>query len=485
MPAPLALEPLDLNGFEFWHLKPLLLQDILTIPYLLRVDNSYSFMVICFKSKLSQKDRAMLTKMITALGPNDPDDGPEGRQRRGLGIAAVAHIEKNRLGYKVPSQSGNGSYVVTLDGDPFCSCPDFEKRQRACKHIRAVEFVIQREERADGTIVETQAMRVTSSQQWPAYNQAQRDEKREFMRLLSELCQTIPEPPQTFGRPRLPLSEMVFAVGLKVYSTVSGRRFMGDLDTAHEKGYISHVPHYNSVFNYLENPSLAPILKELIEASSTPLKSIESSFAVDSTGFSVSRFDRWIDEKYGKAKSQRQWLKVHAMVGTTTNVVTAVEVTPSNVHDSPMLAPLVESTAQRFDISEISADKAYSGKKNLHLIQAVGATPYIPFKSNATGHQGHHKFDNLWTQMYHFFMMERETFLAHYHLRSNVETTFSMIKSKFGDSIRSKTDVAQINELLLKVLCHNICCLILAMYEHGANLTFWAESQVAQKVCEN
>ena len=119
----------------------------------------------------------------------DQDDGEAGRQQRGLAIAAITKIERNRLGY----------------------------------------------------------------------NQAQRDEKRVFMRLLSDLCNTIPEPPQTFGRPRLSLSEMVSAVGLKVYSTVSERRFMGDLDTAHEKGYISRLPHDNNVFNYLENPTLTSL----------------------------------------------------------------------------------------------------------------------------------------------------------------------------------------------------------------------------------
>ena len=67
---------------------------------------------------------------ITALGPNDPDDGDAGRQQRGMAIAAMIRIEKNRLGYKVPSQSGNGSYVVNTDDTPFCTCPDFERRQQ-------------------------------------------------------------------------------------------------------------------------------------------------------------------------------------------------------------------------------------------------------------------------------------------------------------------------------------------------------------------
>ena len=81
----------------------------------------------------------------TALAPGDPDDGDAGRQQRGMAIAARVSIEKNRLGYKVPSQSGNGSYVVNVDDDPFCTCPDFEKRQERCKHVYAVEFTVHRD----------------------------------------------------------------------------------------------------------------------------------------------------------------------------------------------------------------------------------------------------------------------------------------------------------------------------------------------------
>ena len=61
----------------------------------------------------------MSTAMKTALGPNDPDDGDEGRQRGGIAIAAIAKIQRNRIGYKVPSQSGTGTYVVSLDDSPF------------------------------------------------------------------------------------------------------------------------------------------------------------------------------------------------------------------------------------------------------------------------------------------------------------------------------------------------------------------------------
>src|SRR2546428_14191757 len=106
---------------------------------------------------------------------------------------------------------------------------------------------------------------------------------------------------------------------------MSARRFMSDLREAKERGFFAKTPHYNSLLNYLENPALRPILTDMIETSALPLKAIECDFAVDSTGFGVSRFFRWYDQKYGVVKDRRDWVKLHAMVGVKTNIVTAVE----------------------------------------------------------------------------------------------------------------------------------------------------------------
>jgi transposase len=107
-------------------------------------------------------------------------------------------------------------------------------------------------------------------------------------------------------------------------------------------------------------------------------------------------------------------------------------------------------------------------------VAEIGGTPYIAFRENAT--EGRKKGGDTWRQMFHFFSLHRDEFLAHYHKRSNVESTFWMIKAKFGEKIRSKTDTAQINEALCKVLCHNICCLISAIYELGIDPVFWPQA---------
>ena len=350
------------------------------------------------------------------------------------------------------------------------------------KHIYAVEITLKRETAPDGTVTETETVKVTYSQDWPAYNAAATSEKRHFIELLAGLCEEVEQPVQTFGRPRFPLADMVFAAAYKVYSGFSSRRFTTDLQEASRAGVIFRAPHFNSVSNYLSDPTLTPILKALIERAATPLRSLESDFAIDSSGFSTSRFDRWFDKKYGKVRFEHHWVKIHLICGVRTNVVTSVEVTPTETADAPQLSALLASTAQRFTVSQVSGDKAYSSRRNLHAIDALGATPYIPFKKGTKGAGTRHGFDGLWSRAWAFYTYNQDAFMAQYHKRSNVETTFSMIKAKFGDAVRSKSDIGQVNEVLCKVLCHNICCLIQSMYEFGVDPTFCAQIQAAQEV---
>jgi hypothetical protein len=157
-----------------------------------------------------------------------------------------------------------------------------------------------------------------------------------------------------------------------------------------------------------------------------------------------------------------------------------VEISGPFANDAPYFAPLVEQTARRFTLREVSADKAYSARKNLAVVDREGGTPYIPFRSLAAGGKG--DAPSLWRQLYHYYELRRDEFLEHYHKRSNVESTFNKIKAKFGSALRSKTDTALVNEALCTVLCHNLCCVIQSMHELGISPTFWADSAVTQEV---
>jgi hypothetical protein len=161
---------------------------------------------------------------------------------------------------------------------------------------------------------------------------------------------------------------------------------------------------------------MTPILKSLIARSATPLRTVEKDFAIDSSGFSGCRFERWFDHKYGVTRSKCVWVKVHLCCGVKTNIVTAVRILDKDSGDCPQFVPLLKETYRNFTIGEVSADMAYPSVENFEEVAAMGATAYIPFKSNTTGAVG-----GMFEKMFHYFQFKREEFLQHYHKRSNVE----------------------------------------------------------------
>lgn len=139
-----------------------------------------------------------------------------------------------------------------------------------------------------------------------------------------------------------------------------------------------------------------------------------------------------------------------------------------------MFNPLLNRTIRNgFDVQTVCADKAYLSNENLELAEKHKVAIYIPFKSNSVpGEPG-----TVWDRLLGFFTFSREEFLAKYHARSNVESTFSRVKAKFRDHVRCKTDVAMRNEVLLKLLCHNIVVVHQAVIELGIEGKFWPEKR--------
>jgi transposase/predicted nucleic acid-binding Zn finger protein len=406
------------------------------------------------------------------------------RELKALKIAATVKLTRKGKKWIVPSQTGSGlKYIVDPNpAEQHCTCPDYENRHLPCKHIMAVEITVKREqsitETTDSqtgnvttTVTETvtETVKLRCKQVWSAYNTAQVNEKSRFLVLLKELCSGIDEPIQNMGRTRLPMADMIFASVFKIYSTLSTRRFMSDLRDIYMKRYISKLPCYNAMITYLEKPEMTPYLRWLIIQSSLPLKSVETDFAIDSSGFSTCQYVRWFDEKYGKEQSERDWVKAHLMCGVKTNIVTAAEIGGAHSSDHNYFAPLFNETAKYFNVKECSADKAYSSYANHRLVDNKKATAFIEFKEGSVGTSK----CEIWNKMFHYYQYKREEFMQHYHKRSNVESTFSMIKAKFGSFVRSKLFVAQTNEVLCKIIAHNLCCLIQSSYELGIDTTFW------------
>ena len=96
-----------------------------------------------------------------------------------------------------------------------------------------------------------------------------------------------------------------------------------------------------------------------------------------------------------------------------------------------------------------------------------GEDQFLAPKSNTTGGIG-----GLFGKMVGYYQYRRDDFLKHHHQRSNVESTFSAVKRKSGDAVRSRTDVAMANEVLAELVCLNLTRVILSQVELGIEAGF-------------
>ncbi len=491
----------------------------------------------CQLSKTSLDLGGMVLMIVTPRYPTvapwpGPDDGDEGRTERGWHIAACTPFVKVPGGWVTQSQTDpNVRYHLSLDQDgAYCSCPD---QAASCKHIKGLEFVLERERQAEGMIASIPAAqsirgqgppvghqkpphrdgnrdgsatagtpsmdldapireigersprgpdsparkriapgtedrkRPTYQQDWPVYNSAQRNEKAHFRHLLRDLVALVEEPVHQRGRRPHSYATQIFGLVYQQYVGKSLRRFDTDLREACHNHFVDAAPSTSALARHMDDPALTPILHDLVLCSALPMRGYERRFAIDATGFSSDRFARWFSEKWGKIKEHRtrDWAKLHLICGTETQIITCAEVSDWRDHDNRYFAPLVAETAAHFDVHQVAADKAYTSRRNMVQVDGLGAALFAPFKSNVVPPVA--TDDSAWARMLRRFLTDYEGWADDYHVRSNVESAISRMKRLFGDELRCRNVVAQCNELMCRVIAHNLVVVIYQMYERG------------------
>jgi hypothetical protein len=227
--------------------------------------------------------------------------------------------------------------------------------------------------------------------------------------LLRGLCDEIVEPlpeKQARGRPRIQLSDLVYAGTMKVYSMVSGRNADREIRRCHALGLIKRAPCYNSVFRCVELPGLAPLLSMLVTKAAAPMVGIEREMTATVAEFVTA---------HGK-------VKVAATVGAETSVIVAVRAV-DGAHD--------ESARRVPDVSFTTIEAST-------------------------------RFTEAWVRLQRYFSSGRTDLLALYRQR-DVADAFDQVKGRFGRSLHSKLATAQTNEVLFKCLCHNLVVLAYAI----------------------
>jgi len=401
----------------------------------------------------------------------------------------------NQEDYKIEvSKDSNGQF--------HCNCSFFTSTGKTCRHIYAVRYTINLIQLREGDpLKKPGAVKTNKSrykQNWSPYNEAQNNADVVFPWILSDLLFGLKTKQNETGRPPIKLNEALFCTLRKVClnKTIRGVKcqYASDL----KDKYIEHTPHPNITSKILNREDITPHIDHILAKTSRPFVGRARIFAIDSSGFSTSIIEdkkgndqdkdnkqtsiikngihnsqdenskktskneekKEIDQNKDDKKRHHKSIKGHIMVDVDTHIITAATVTNSNIPDSKEFEKLVNITKKNgFTIERILADKGYYSEDICQFAENNNIEYYTHPKSNANPDPG-----TLLNRMVDKYLLHIEEYLDNYHQRSNVEATFHMIKC-FGEQLRSKNDIAQKNEVLCKLIGHNIHVLIHEMYQ--------------------
>ena len=371
--------------------------------------------------------------------------------------------------------------------------PSYERLLRMKKAARMKEKLHREQMKEAGRIArEKQAqeekakhshsLRERAERDWRRYNEAEVREHQHVIKvLLPELCKvgaarmddvsidaaSIPQK-AVRGRPKLKNEDILYCAILKVYSNRASRYSAGLMKMVENMNIIERAPHFNAVSKFLNREDITVHLRDMLRLSALPLSSLENKFAIDSSGFRTTAYNSWMPEKY-HVKVKNVWLKAHIASGVLTNIITDAKITNGNSADVTEFRELLGNTTEVFDVDEIYADKGYLARYNLQFAEDRDIAAFIPFKKNTRGLS---RGSSAWYHAYQMFTEHPEEFYSHYHLRSNVETTFSCVKEKLGETLKSKNERAQINELYCKLIAYNLTVVNKAMLIHEVQPEF-------------
>ena len=305
------------------------------------------------------------------------------------------------------------------------------------------------------------------------YNRIQEDELPLYFALMPGAVLAVIDRDDLWegiGRPPAKLYDILISLFVMKYFNLSLRRNIGLLRLLNNTKLINiNIPCFKTLDNYLNNPIIGKYLQNVIELTSVLYTQVEHYMATDATGISTNCSSTWYNIRVCKKSKRKDHLMVHITTGTRSNVVVAIDVCNKKGRDNVIFRSHVERVDKNFKVDEWSGDSLYLTRENCNAVNEIGAEPWFKLKSNTTAKP---KGSPTWKRMVNLSKEHPEIAEPKYHRRSNVESTNSAKKRKFGNSVRCKLPIAQRNEETLSWVNYNFSLIPRAKYEFGIKPAF-------------
>jgi hypothetical protein len=425
------------------------------------------------------------------------------RAKRGRAIAQANNGSFKMFGTKhlVPSESKNRS-TYTVDAiAQHCVCLDWEAngggdRPFWCKHLWAVHFAGQIASGVDlGPIEPPRARkkrdpRNWKKRNWKAINQCRTLIPRLGPQLLAELIDGagLPKPCRKRGAPPVSDRDILVSAALREWEGATAGEAVVAIEGFCERGIInvSRLPAYNTLLERFARPELMPYLHRILAASALPLLPFERGISADGTGFGSSIYDHYYTEKHvpemrRKPTKRHSWISAMIAWGVDTHVIVCAQPTekdPEGGGEARMVPELVRrAVANGCRFTAWYGDAAHLAEDCAKAVEEAGAAFYVDFKRGVTGKTHRGALQRVYNQM----CANPEEYRRLYEQGHPLcETGNSMIKERFGPRMRSRTPNAQYAEFMLRAICHNVACLVMAIKELGIEPKYWDQDIIGK-----
>lgn len=414
------------------------------------------------------------------------------RSQRGLALAkAKKDSIKALVGtkYLVPSAADNGSrYVVdTNPQDERCSCLDWSKqsggheRPHRCKHIWACVFILKL---ADGSELIVKEPPKKKDRKWKAINACRTlipDLAPHYAEMLVDGLGLQGRVPGENGRPAVPLRDVLLVALIRAFFNLTAAEAVVQAKGYWAQGVITltKLPSYNTLLRVFAVPEHMALLHRLLAGSALPLIGLETTFAIDGTGYGTSVYDHHFKEKHGKDSEKREptkfgWVGAKIVYGLRTLVIAAAQVTTQHAAECPLMPELLRRViANGGRVTNWLGDAAYLAWYNVIAVENIGATPFYDGIEEKTG-----KRRPAIKRLHDRFLDDQDLYWDGYSPRALAESGMHAVKERFGYSLSSRVPHAQYAEVMLRFICHNIAQLIMAIEKFNVDPRYWAQELI-------